>query len=143
MRLMTSLLMATLFVVVGTSSAAAGPDVSTEDRVVVRHAGIRQPVGTILDQALAHVGTKNPLMRADAMLGGQARISNASGGGRKKWLTIGLIGLGTAVAGAFVYEKKEYNLPGLVSGRQVAGETMLFGGAVFGGLGFWKAFTND
>ena len=61
---------------------------------------------------------------------------------RKAYLTLGLIGVGTAVAGLFVYRgaNDHPHLPGIANGRETTGFVMITVGGGFGTLGLIKAF---
>jgi hypothetical protein len=61
---------------------------------------------------------------------------------RKAYLTLGLIGVGTAVAGLFVYRgaNDHPNLPGIANGRETTGWVMVAVGGGIGTLSLIKAF---
>lgn len=61
---------------------------------------------------------------------------------REKYLTIGLIGVGTAVAGVFVYRggNDTPNLPGITNGRQTTGWVMVAAGSWIGISNLIRAF---
>ncbi len=126
---------ASLFVLGFAAPTMAQSALGSDPSITAGRHGGQTPL-PVLEQARRYVDNITP----QVALASAVQIPTAARGNRTRDLTIGSIGVGTAVAGIFVYRsREEFQLPGLVDGKEIAGQAMMIGGGALGAIYLWRA----